>query len=106
VADKTVAVADLFIKGKSFGPHAFVMNLRENGKPVPGVHFDDMGKKTVRCRPHLECDMLCCRPHLECNMLCCRPHFECDMLCCCPHLECDMFGSPAPHATNTRAAQR
>ena len=73
MADKTVAVADLFIKGKSFGPHAFVMNLRENGKPVPGVHFDDMGKKTVRCRPHLECDM---------------------------------FGSPAPHATNTRAAQR
>ena len=40
MADKTVAVADLFIKGKSFGPHAFVMNLRENGKPVPGVQFD------------------------------------------------------------------
>ena len=47
VADKTVAVADLFIKGKSFGPHAFMMNLRENGKPVAGVKFEDMGKKTV-----------------------------------------------------------
>jgi acyl-CoA oxidase len=47
VADRTVAVADLFIKGKSFGPHAFVMNLRDAGKPVPGVQFEDMGKKTV-----------------------------------------------------------
>lgn len=47
VADKTVAVADLFIKGKSYGPHAFVMNLREGGKPVEGVVLSDMGKKTV-----------------------------------------------------------
>lgn len=47
VADRTVAVADLFIKGKSYGPHAFMMNLRENGKPVAGVKFEDMGKKTV-----------------------------------------------------------
>eukprot|EP00286_Rhodomonas_abbreviata_P012625 CAMPEP_0181322656 /NCGR_PEP_ID=MMETSP1101-20121128/19345_1 /TAXON_ID=46948 /ORGANISM="Rhodomonas abbreviata, Strain Caron Lab Isolate" /LENGTH=539 /DNA_ID=CAMNT_0023430585 /DNA_START=37 /DNA_END=1656 /DNA_ORIENTATION=- len=47
VADKTVAVADLFIKGKSFGPHAFVMNLREERKPVPGVILEDMGRKTV-----------------------------------------------------------
>ena len=39
VADKTVAVADLFIKGKSFGPHAFVMNLRENGKPVNPLNY-------------------------------------------------------------------
>ena len=57
VADKTVAVADLFIKGKSFGPHAFVLNLRENGKPVPGVQFDDMGKKTVRIL-HIHCTPL------------------------------------------------
>ena len=47
VADKTVCVADLFIKGKSYGPHAFMMNLRDSGKPVPGVQFEDMGKKTV-----------------------------------------------------------
>mmetsp|Transcript_10933 Transcript_10933/g.26255 ORF Transcript_10933/g.26255 Transcript_10933/m.26255 type:complete len:537 (-) Transcript_10933:213-1823(-) len=47
VADKTVAVADLFIKGKSYGPHAFMMNLREDRKPVPGVILEDMGKKTV-----------------------------------------------------------
>ncbi len=40
-------MADLFIKGKSYGPHAFVMNLREGGKPVEGVVLSDMGKKVL-----------------------------------------------------------
>lgn len=47
VADKTVAIADLFVGGKSYGPHAFVMSLREKGVPVPGVQLADMGKKTI-----------------------------------------------------------
>jgi hypothetical protein len=32
MADKTVVVADLLIDGKSLGPHAFLMSLRENGE--------------------------------------------------------------------------
>ncbi len=47
VADKSTVVADLRIQGKSYGPHAFVMNLRENGKVVPGVTLEDMGRKTI-----------------------------------------------------------
>lgn len=47
VADKTVAVADLMIEGKSHGPHAFVVNLRDNGQVLPGVLLTDMGRKTV-----------------------------------------------------------
>jgi acyl-CoA oxidase len=47
VADKTVVTADLRIQGKSYGPHAFVMNLREGGRLVPGVEVFDMGLKTV-----------------------------------------------------------
>ncbi len=47
VADKTVVIADLRIQGKSVGPHAFVMSLRENGNVVPGVSHGDMGRKTV-----------------------------------------------------------
>lgn len=47
VADKTVVVADLRIDGKSHGPHAFVMDLRVNGKVVEGVSHGDMGQKTV-----------------------------------------------------------
>ena len=47
VADKTVVVADLRSNGKSFGPHAFLINLRIDGKVVPGVDHGDMGKKTV-----------------------------------------------------------
>ena len=43
VADKTVVTADLRIDGKSYGPHAFVMNLREGGALVPGVEVFDMG---------------------------------------------------------------
>lgn len=48
VADKTAVVADLRIHGKSLGPHAFVMNLRElDGRVVRGVSHGDMGRKTV-----------------------------------------------------------
>jgi len=49
VADKTVVVADLLMDGKSLGPHAFMMSLRQeqNGDLVPGVTVGDMGPKTV-----------------------------------------------------------
>ena len=53
MADKTVVVADLRISDKSYGPHAFVMNLREGrgdseeGAVVAGVEHGDMGRKTV-----------------------------------------------------------
>ena len=47
VADKTVVVADLRIDGKSYGPHAFLMDLCVNGRVVPGVSHGDMGRKTV-----------------------------------------------------------
>ena len=40
-------VADLRMNGKSLGPHAFMINLREKGEVVPGVTHGDMGKKTV-----------------------------------------------------------
>lgn len=47
MADKTVVVADLLIDGKSLGPHAFLMSLRENGEQVKGVTTGDMGRKTI-----------------------------------------------------------
>lgn len=48
VADKTVVVADLRIQNKSFGPHAFLIRLRDkNGEVVQGVSTQDMGIKTV-----------------------------------------------------------
>jgi acyl-CoA oxidase len=47
VADKSVVVADLRIKGKSYGPHAFIMYLRDGKHLVPGVSTQDMGRKTV-----------------------------------------------------------
>jgi len=40
-------VADLKIKGKSFGPHAFLVDMRVNGQLVPGISLEDMGRKTV-----------------------------------------------------------
>jgi acyl-CoA oxidase len=46
-ADKIVVVADLRIKNKSYGPHAFFTDLRKNGEVVPGVELGDMGRKTV-----------------------------------------------------------
>jgi len=47
VADKTVVVASLFVKDKPLGPHAFVMDLRKDGKVVEGVELEDMGRKTM-----------------------------------------------------------
>eukprot|EP00928_Gymnodinium_smaydae_P020617 TRINITY_DN17972_c0_g1_i1.p1 TRINITY_DN17972_c0_g1~~TRINITY_DN17972_c0_g1_i1.p1 ORF type:complete len:501 (-),score=122.52 TRINITY_DN17972_c0_g1_i1:35-1432(-) len=47
VADLAVMVADLKVNGKSYGAHAFLMELRRNGKVVPGVELADMGRKTV-----------------------------------------------------------
>mmetsp|Transcript_44873 Transcript_44873/g.65956 ORF Transcript_44873/g.65956 Transcript_44873/m.65956 type:complete len:500 (+) Transcript_44873:33-1532(+) len=46
-ADKAVVVADLLVGGKSMGPHAFVMDFRRDGKLLPGISVDDMGRKTV-----------------------------------------------------------
>jgi len=47
VADKTVVVADLRIQDKSYGPHAFLIDLRQEGDLVSGVATQDMGIKTV-----------------------------------------------------------
>ena len=47
VADKSVVVADLCIDDKSYGPHAFIVNLRVDGVLIPGVSTQDMGLKTV-----------------------------------------------------------
>mmetsp|Transcript_125727 Transcript_125727/g.367381 ORF Transcript_125727/g.367381 Transcript_125727/m.367381 type:complete len:466 (+) Transcript_125727:92-1489(+) len=46
-ADLAVVVATLLVKGKSYGPHAFVMEMRRNGELVPGVTVEDMGNKTI-----------------------------------------------------------
>ena len=40
-------VADLRIKGKSYGPHAFLVDMRVNGQLVKGIHLEDMGRKTI-----------------------------------------------------------
>jgi len=46
-ADMAVVVANLFVKGKAYGPHGFVMDLRRNGQLVEGVTVEDMGAKTI-----------------------------------------------------------
>lgn len=46
-ADRTVVVADLRMGSKSFGPHAFLIDLRVNGDLVKGITVGDMGRKTV-----------------------------------------------------------
>jgi len=46
-ADMCVVVADLHVGGRSFGPHAFVMELRRSGELVEGVEMGDMGPKSV-----------------------------------------------------------
>mmetsp|Transcript_62104 Transcript_62104/g.160139 ORF Transcript_62104/g.160139 Transcript_62104/m.160139 type:complete len:464 (+) Transcript_62104:60-1451(+) len=46
-ADMCVAVADLQVGGKSFGPHAFLMDIRRDGRLVEGVEMGDMGVKTI-----------------------------------------------------------
>jgi len=40
-------MADLLVNGESKGPHAFIMDFRNNGELVAGVTTEDMGKKTV-----------------------------------------------------------
>jgi len=45
--DKLVVMANLFVNGKSVGPHAFVTDFRRDGKVVDGITFGDMGIKTV-----------------------------------------------------------
>lgn len=47
-AELGVTIADLRIEGKSYGPHAFFMKLRQDGgKLMPGIRIDDMGTKTI-----------------------------------------------------------
>jgi acyl-CoA oxidase len=46
-AELGVVIADLRIKGKSYGPHPFFMQLREDGKLCKGIRIDDMGTKTI-----------------------------------------------------------
>lgn len=46
-AELAVVVATLIVKGKSHGPHAFLMRIRQNGQPVQGVTMEDMGSKTI-----------------------------------------------------------
>ena len=47
-AELGVVIADLRVKGTSYGPHAFLMQLRdEGGALLPGIRIEDMGTKTV-----------------------------------------------------------
>jgi acyl-CoA oxidase len=47
-AELGVVIADLRIKGKSYGPHPFFLHLRdEEGGLLPGIRIEDMGTKTV-----------------------------------------------------------
>ena len=47
VGDKAVVMADLVVEGTSYGPHAFLMDLRRDGEIVDNVTMEDMGEKTV-----------------------------------------------------------
>lgn len=47
VADLALVVADLRVAGKSHGPHAFLVEMRKDGKVVPNIELGDMGTKTV-----------------------------------------------------------
>jgi acyl-CoA oxidase len=46
-ADKAVVMADLRVRGKSVGPHAFLVDFRSNGSTLAGVTLGDMGRKTT-----------------------------------------------------------
>ena len=47
-AELGVVIADLRVGGKSHGPHAFLMELRDaSGTLLPGIRVEDMGTKTV-----------------------------------------------------------
>jgi acyl-CoA oxidase len=48
VAEKAAVIADLRINGKSYGPHGFLVDMRDdNGKVQPGITLGDMGRKTT-----------------------------------------------------------
>jgi acyl-CoA oxidase len=49
VADDAVVIANLTVNGKSYGPQAFMVQLRDanSGELLPGVTAVDMGEKTV-----------------------------------------------------------
>lgn len=47
VADIACVVADLRVAGKSCGPHAFLVEMRKDGKLAPNIEIEDMGVKTV-----------------------------------------------------------
>ena len=47
VADKAVVLADLTVGSERKGPHAFLMDMRKDGRLEPGVATGDMGIKTV-----------------------------------------------------------
>ncbi|CAJ1393029.1 unnamed protein product [Effrenium voratum] len=47
VGELSVVVADLRVAGKRCGAHAFLMEVRRDGKVVEGVELGDMGRKTV-----------------------------------------------------------
>lgn len=48
-AELGVVIADLRVKGQSYGPHAFLMDLREGegGELLPGIRVEEMSFKTV-----------------------------------------------------------
>ena len=46
-ADKAVIVADLIIDGENKGIHAFLIDLRTNGKLNQGVEIGDMSQKSA-----------------------------------------------------------
>jgi alkylation response protein AidB-like acyl-CoA dehydrogenase len=49
VADEGVVVASLTVKGKNYGPQAFLVKFRDEttGELLPGIRAEDMGLKTV-----------------------------------------------------------
>merc|ERR1711988_2054973 len=47
-ASQMVVIANLFVNGKSYGPHAFLMPLRDaSGQLTTGVSVGNMGSKTI-----------------------------------------------------------
>lgn len=47
-AEHGVVIADLHVDGKSYGPHPFLMRLRDDdGNLCQGIRIEDMGNKTV-----------------------------------------------------------
>ena len=47
-AEMSTVIADLRVNGKSYGPHGFLIHLRDPaGNIVPGVILCDMGRKTT-----------------------------------------------------------